>query len=184
MPQIMILSLSILAVLQAAVAPQKVITSCPCYSLQVSPQQQTVKIGEPVNLNFKVENTADHDIYVDQNSRHPEDLYFVDVKDAKGVRQKMTDRYSDITNLLHARESRESPRPSAYRDKNGAVHITTYRGSGEPARIVKLGGQVKGTIRLNDLYSLDKSGTYTIQLRRREGKAEIGSNVVTVIVTN
>jgi hypothetical protein len=184
MPQIIMLSLGVLAFLQATVTPQKIIPPCPCYSLQVSPEQQTVKIGEPININVKVTNTAAHDIYVDQNSRHPEDLYFVDVKDAKGVRQKMTDRYSDITSLLHTHESRESPRPSAYRDKNGTVHITTYRGSGEPVRTVSPGSEVKSTIRLNDLYSLDKAGTYTIQLKREEGKAEIDSNVVTVIVTN
>jgi hypothetical protein len=184
MQQILMLSLSILAILQAAATPPKAIPPCPCYSLLASPAQQTVKIGDPIKVEIAATNTMDHDIYVPQSIRHPEDLYFVDVKNAKSVRQKMTNRYSEIANLLHARESGESPRPTAYRDKNGTVHIETYQGSAPPPRIVKPGQTVMDTILLNDLYSLDKAGTYTVQMKKRVGQKEIVSNVVTIKVTD
>ena len=188
MSKIMMLSLSILAILQttltAQTAPKVISTMCPCYSMQISPAAQTVKIGDPITINVKVTNTVDHEIYIQQNSRRPGDLYFVDVKNAQGVRQKKTGDYSRVTNLLHSKVSRESIRPTAYRDKDGTMHIETYGGSGEPLRTVKPGDNVKDTVLLNILYGLDEVGTYTIQLKRIEGKSEIDSNVVTVTVTN
>jgi len=173
-------SLFFLAIWQCIAMAQKIIPPCPCYSIQVSPGEQTARIGDPVTINVLLANTVEHEIYVPQNSRHPGDLYFVDVRDAGGVRQTMTDRYSDITNLLHAQVSGESPRPTAYRDKNGTMHIETYSGSGEPVRVVQPRGKAEDAILLNDLYRLDKVGTYTVQIKQIVGKQEIDSNVVIV----
>jgi hypothetical protein len=172
-----------LAIWQAAMA-KMVLPACLCYSIQLGPVEQTVTIGDPLGIEVTVANTTDHDIQLARNSRYPEDLYFVDVRNANGIRQKMTDRYSDITNLLHYQVSGEIRRPTAYRDKNGTVHIETYGGSGEPTLIVKPGGEVKVTIPLNRLYELDEAGTYTIQIKQMAGKDEIDSNVVTVKITN
>ena len=63
------------------------------------------------------------------------------------------------------------------------MHIETYGGSGAPPRIVKPGDNIKDAIHLSDLYSLDKVGTYTVQLKCMGGKSEIVSNVVSVTVT-
>ena len=183
----MMLSLSLLVILQTtliAQTAQKYIPPCPCYSLQLGPEVQTVKVGSPISINVMVTNTVDHEVSIEQNSRHPGDVYFVDVIGSQGVRQKKTDNYSRVTNLRHSKVSGESARPMAYRDENGTTHIETYRGSGEPLRTIKPGDHVKYTILLNDLYSLDKAGTYTVQLKRTEGTTRIDSNVVTVTVTN
>jgi hypothetical protein len=164
---------------QAPVMAQKIIPPCPCYSIRVSPMEQTVTIGDPVAIEVVLTNTVDHDIYVDQNSHHPSDLYFVDVKDTNGVRQKMTSRYSEITALLHAKESGMA-QSGLFRSQDGTIHIYTYRGSGEALRIVKPNETVKDTFPLNDLYVFDKSGTYSVQLKQAVGKEEIDSNVVTI----
>jgi hypothetical protein len=141
--------------------------------------EQTVKIGDPITVEVVLTNTVDHDIYVEQNSLHPSDLYFVDVKDTSGVRQKMKPSYSEITSLLHAKESGE-PQSGFLRNEDGKITVRTYRGSNEGLLIVKPKETVKVTFPLNDLYRLDKSGTYSVQLKQAVGKEEIDSNVVTV----
>jgi hypothetical protein len=185
MLKIMMLSMSILAILPTAIQAQTAhMTMCPCYTLRISPAEQTVRIGEPIIIHVVVTNTVDHEIYMEKNSRRPGDLYFVDVKDTHGIRQKKTDDYSRVTNLRHSKVSGEIARPTAYRDKDGIEHIDTYRGSGEPLRTVKPGDNVEDSIPVNDLYILDKAGTYTLQLKRIEGKTEIDSNTITITVTN
>jgi hypothetical protein len=163
---------------------QKIPSICPCYSIQVDPSEQTVRIGNPARINVEVTNTVDHDIYVEQDSRNPGALYFVDVKDSSGVRQKMTDAYSETTSLLHAKEAGLPNNSGLFIGEDGKVHLRTYRGSNEPLLIVKPGQKVSVSILLNDLYRLDKVGTYTVQIKKIEGKEEMVSNVVIVGIAN
>ena len=100
--------MTILQTTLTAQTAQKVRPPCPCYSIQVSPAAQTVKVGDPIMIEVMATNAVDHEIYIYQNSRHPGDFYFVDVKDAQGARQKKTDEYSRVTNLLHSKVSGES----------------------------------------------------------------------------
>ncbi len=166
---------------QAPVMAKKTKSYCPSYSIQVSPMEHTVKIGDPIIVEVVLTNTVDRDIYVEQNSLHPSDLYFVDVKDTNGVRQKMTSSYSETTALLHAKES-GVPQSGLFRGEDGKIYLRTYKGSNEGLRIVKPKETVKVTFPLNDLYRLDKSGTYSVQLKQAVGKEEIDSNVATVNV--
>jgi hypothetical protein len=96
----------------------------------------------------------------------------------------MTAHYSEITDLLHAKVAGQTEKPRLFRGEDGTVHLRTYRGSGEPLLILKSGDKAKVTVLINDLYKLDKFGSYSIQLKRMEKKEELDSNVVTVKVTN
>ena len=163
---------------------QKIPSTCPCYSIQVGPTEQAVKIGDPARINVEVTNTVDHDIYVQQDSRNPGSLYFVDVKDLSGARQRMTDSYADTTSILHAREAGVPETSGLSRGEDGKIYLRRYRGSGEPIRILKPGEKASAAILLNDLYKLDKVGTYTVQIKRVEGAKEMDSNVVIIKITN
>jgi hypothetical protein len=180
----MILSLSILAVWPAAAIAQKVVGPCPCYTLQVGLGTQAVKLGDRISIEVTISITVDHEIFIEQNTRDPGAVYFVDVRDTSGVRQDMTASYSQTTGLLHAKEAGLPETSGLFRGEDGKVYLRTYRFSNEPVRIVKPGGKAKATILLNDLYRLDKVGTYTIQLKQRVGKEEIDSNIVSVAITN
>lgn len=156
------------------------------FSLRISPEQQTVKIGDPVNIDVAFTNNLGHETMMVKDD-YPEERYFVEVRDDAGVRQKMTARYTLHARMVGKQVGKDKPSHNALpRREDGTAYIEVNTGHHGPVQPVKQGAEVRETVHLKRLYLLDKAGTYHVQLEVNDPvtKATIASNVAIVVVTN
>jgi hypothetical protein len=156
-------------------------------SFRLSPLQQTVTLGTPVTIEVLEKNDSDHDIIIEYDN-FPEERYFVNVTNSEGVRPKMTEHYGTVLRVLFPQRPetpawKDTPAHKAERAR-GVYIVEADTGHRSAMLTLKPGEEIRETLLLTKLYSLDAVGTYTVQLKRGAGKTEVVSNPVTVMVTN
>lgn len=137
------------------------------FSVTISPEKPTVKVGSPVWLVATIENKSDHDLPVYRVISSDTDqggwVYTVDVRDDKGVARPETKFYR----FAQGRDPDVAKRTSVWATK------------------VKPGETTADRVNVSKLYDLNQPGKYTIQFQRLDPQTKtfVKSNEITVTVT-
>lgn len=137
------------------------------FSVTISPEEPTVKVGSPVWVVATVENKSDHGLPVYRAISNDMDqggwVYTVDARDDKGVAR---------------------PETKFYRFAQGRDPEVAKRTSGWATKL-KPGETMADRVNVSKLYDLSQPGKYRIQFQRLdpETKTLVKSNEITVTVT-
>jgi uncharacterized protein (DUF58 family) len=164
---ILLCAASLLALFVATSPAQQ--TSASSFSITISADQSTVKVGAPITIRILFKNTSNEEIALAKipGDRKGEKHNLVDVRDADG-------KMPPETEYKQALEGKRD---------NVKGHVVLPMASNF-TQFLKPGDVMQDNLDVTDLYDLSKPGRYTIQIERNDdiSKTLVKSNVVTVTI--